>query len=83
MSQPNGMLSPSLQVTKRDGSIHKNVQVSYRTYRDLKKDLKQQLTESVDNTAHVARSKRGQGWEWFEIWKLVSGKPHLVKEGWQ
>lgn len=78
------MLQPTILVTKMVDRAHKLHHVEYDTYRELRKDLKRQLEESVDDTISVARSKRGQGFEWFEIWELSSGgKPRLVREGWQ
>lgn len=78
------MLRPTILVTKLVDRLHKHLRVEYDTYRELRKDLKRQLEESVEDTISVARSKRGQGFEWFEIWQLsTSGKPQLVREGWQ
>lgn len=78
------MLQPTILVTKMVDRVHKLVRVEYSTYRELRRDLKRQLKESVDDTISVARSKRGQGFEWFEIWELTAaGKPRLVREGWQ
>lgn len=82
--QPNGMLQPTILVTKLVDRHHKHLHVEYATYRELRRDLKRQLEESVGDTISVARSKRGQGFEWFEIWELAAnGKPRLVREGWQ
>ena len=81
--QPNGMLSPSILLTKRVGGHHKHVRINYNSYRALRKDLKDQLKESVDNSASVSRSKRGQWGEWFETWVLSNGKPEITREGWQ
>lgn len=77
------MLQPTILVTKMVDRVHKHLHVEYDTYRELRKDLKRQLEESVDDTISVARSKRGQGFEWFEIWELSGGKPRLIREGWQ
>ncbi len=55
----------------------------YDTYRELKKNLKQHLEDSEDNTVSVSRSRRWEWGEWFENWGLDSErKPVIVKEGW-
>ena len=55
----------------------------YKTYRELKKDMKNLLKENIDDAGiSVYRSRRGQWGEWFEIWKLDNGEPTIVKEGW-
>ncbi len=78
------MLQPTILVTKLVGRVHTHIRIEYNTYRELRKDLKRQLEENAEDTLSVARSKRGQGFEWFEIWELSAcGKPRLVREGWQ
>jgi len=57
--------------------------IGYRSYRLLRRDLKNQLEQSHDGEVHVARSRRGQGGEWFEVWQLDWDKPVIIREGWQ
>jgi hypothetical protein len=55
----------------------------YKTYRELKKDMKNLLNECIDDDGvSVYRSRRGQWGEWFEVWKLENGEPTIVKQGW-
>lgn len=49
-------------------------------YSQLKKSLFEDLKN--ENEIHVFRSKRGEWGEWFEVWQYNSGKPKIVKEGW-
>jgi hypothetical protein len=56
----------------------------YKTYRELKKDIKRVLEECYENEVSVCRSRRGEWGEWFEIWGLNSQrKPFIKKQGWQ
>ena len=55
----------------------------YKSYRELKKDLKNILEVNIDDEGvFVVRSRRGEWGEWFERWKLIGGKPTIVKQGW-
>lgn len=56
--------------------------IQYKTYRELKKNLKNHLLENLEAQVCVSRSKRGEWGEWFENWKLINGKPEIVKQGW-
>lgn len=59
--------------------------LSYKTYRELVKDIKNVLAVSIDEDDYVSvcRSKRGEWGEWFEHWQLASnGKPRIIKQGW-
>jgi len=58
------------------------VTLQFPTYRELKKEIKNILIESLDDTVHVSRSRRGTWGEWFEHWKLINGKPTIIKQGW-
>ena len=56
---------------------------SFKTYRELKKHIKDILEDSIDVYVSVVRSKRGQWGEWFEHWQLNdSRKPVIIKQGW-
>jgi len=83
------MLNPTILVNilERDPIHIRDVvslkSIAYRNLRELRKDLKNQLTRAHDGEVCVARSKRGQWGEWFERWKLSGGEPRLVDEGWQ
>ena len=56
---------------------------SFDTYEKLKKELKQIIKDSIDNTVSVSRSRRGEWGEWFEVWGLQNGKAVIQKQGWQ
>lgn len=58
------------------------VVIQYKTYKELRKNIFTHLSENLEAQVSVCRSKRGQWGEWFENWKLVNGKPTIVKEGW-
>jgi len=64
----------------RKGSPYKHIR--YKTYAELKKNLKKHLEESIEFPISVNRSRRGEWGEWFEHWVLVNGKPTIIKEGW-
>lgn len=53
------------------------------TYRELKKQLKFRINQSLTGQVEIYRSKRGQWGEYFEHWAMFNGKPKIVKEGWQ
>lgn len=55
----------------------------YKTYRELKKDLKRVLEECYEDEVTVYRTRRGEWGEWFEIWGLdFEKKPYIKKQGW-
>jgi len=56
----------------------------FKTYRELKKNLKRILDKSIDaDGVCVLRSRRGEWGEWFEYWKLdVNDKPVIDRKGW-
>ena len=56
--------------------------ISYKTYSELKRNIKRHLIENVEDTISISRSKRGEWGEWFEIWTLKNGCPIIIKEGW-
>lgn len=57
--------------------------IQYKTYRELKKNLKKHLQENIENVVCVSRSKRGEWGEFYENWKLIDNKPTIIKSGWQ
>ena len=55
----------------------------YPTYRGLVKDLPNLFKElNGTDTIHITRQLRGQWGQRFEYWKMIDGKPSIVKEGW-
>ena len=56
--------------------------IQYKTYRELKKNIRRHLEENLESDISVARSKRGEWGEWFEIWSKVNGEPKILREGW-
>lgn len=57
--------------------------IQYKTYRELKKNIKKHLQENIENVVCVSRSKRGEWGEFYENWKLIDNKPTIIKSGWQ
>jgi hypothetical protein len=61
----------------------KTKHVTYNTYAELKKDLPNLIKLDDDPEGlFVLRSRRGEWGEWFERWKMVDGKPKIIKQGW-
>ena len=60
---------------------------AFKTYAELKKALKDYILDnhigSDDDLVTVVRSRRGYGFEWFEKWTKINGKPTITKKGWQ
>ena len=54
----------------------------FKTYAELKKGLKEMLSESINDVVSVSRSRRGEWGEWFEKWELINGKPQITNQGW-
>ena len=54
----------------------------FNTYAELKKHLKEMLSESINDVVSVSRSRRGEWGEWFEKWELINGKPTITNQGW-
>ena len=66
-----------------DKYTRKSEYVNAKTYRELKKKIKEYLPLSLSGDLHIHRQRRGEWGEWFEIWEMRQGKPTIVKEGWQ
>lgn len=58
------------------------IRKTYKTYRELLKDLPNILAETNEDYISVYRSRKGCWGEWFEHWALVNGKPKKIHEGW-
>jgi hypothetical protein len=58
------------------------IRKSYKTYRELLKDLPRVLAETNEDYISIYRSRRGEWGEWFEHWALVNGKPKMIHQGW-
>jgi len=59
----------------------------FKTYRQLVKEIETYINqahcpEEEEPTVFVVRGKRGQWGEWCETWKMVDGKPTIIKSGW-
>lgn len=68
----------SVQLNPRD---YKDVE--YKTYKELKKNLKKHILESWGGEVDVTRTRRGEWGQWFERWKLTfDGKPYITKQTW-
>jgi hypothetical protein len=64
-------------------SKHDKAYIYADTYRKLKPLIKEYLPLSLEGEISVHRSRRGEWGEYFEVWKMVNGKPTIVREGWQ
>jgi hypothetical protein len=69
------------QFHNKDRKSRNDVNV-YSTYAKLKTAMGAMLRASFDERVSVVRSRRGKFGEWFEHWEMISGKPTIVKEGW-
>ena len=65
-----------------DKTTRKSEYISTKTYRELKKKIKEYLPLSLSGELHIHRSKRGEWGEYYKTWQMVKGKPTIVKEGW-
>ena len=55
--------------------------IYYKTYSELKRNIKRHVEENYEDQVSVSRSKRGEWGEYFEIWEMVNKKPTIVKQG--
>jgi hypothetical protein len=77
--QPNENYSPGEYWSKQS----KTKSVEYPTYAELKKDLPKLIKNCDDPEGLlVIRSKRGEWGEWTERWKMVDGKPKIIRQLW-
>jgi hypothetical protein len=58
------------------------VYIRYKTYKELKKNIKQHLIDNLETTVSVYRHRRGEWGEWFEHWILKRGEPTILSQGW-
>jgi hypothetical protein len=62
---------------------HEHVWRTFKTYSELKKNLVQALTDTIEDHVLVSRSLRGEWGERYEHWQLNNKrKPFKIKEGW-
>ena len=59
------------------------VRETYKTYRELKKNLHRVLAVTNEPYVSVYRSRRGEWGEWFEHWSKIGTKCEITKQGWQ
>lgn len=55
---------------------------SFKTYAELKKQIKFFLKLSYTDEIIITRHRRGEWGEWSETWSLIDGKPKIIKQGW-
>ena len=68
----------SVPLNPRDYTDHE-----YKTYTELKKNLKKHIQDSWDGQVTVTRTRRGEWGQWFERWVLDdNNKPQKAKETW-
>lgn len=83
MIRPTAILTIAVREAVMHREVAKTVRRDFDTYRLLRKAIPDLLEEAIDDEVHVARSRRGQCGEWFEVWVPGPKGPKLVKEGWQ
>lgn len=55
----------------------------FKTYAEVKKNLKRLLEESNTKQINVSRHRRGQWGEWYETWGFNHArKPVIIEETW-
>lgn len=54
----------------------------FETYKELKSNVQELITQCPNGVLTVFRSRRGQWGEWFEKWTILNGKPTIIKQGW-
>lgn len=72
----------SIREAQYNSSKTPYVTKSFKTYRELKKNLKEALLESFNNEVNISRSRRGEWGEWYETWSLVNNRPKLINATW-
>jgi len=55
---------------------------TFKTYKELRKNLVSLLKEDQEHIVTVYRQRRGEWGEWFEKWGLENNKPVILKQGW-
>jgi predicted methyltransferase len=68
---------------RNSSSKHQSAYIYAETYRKLIPLIKEYLPLSLDGEISIHRSRRGEWGEWFEVWRMVNGKPTIIKQGWQ
>jgi hypothetical protein len=54
----------------------------FPTYKELKSNVQELISQCPDKVLTVFRSRRGEWGEWFEKWMMINGKPKIIKQGW-
>jgi hypothetical protein len=67
-------------ITCYDNSNEIAEQKTFKTYAELKKELKRYVLKH--GNAHVTRTRRGEWGQWFEIWKMEDDKLVKVEQTW-
>lgn len=57
--------------------------VEFKTYAELKRNIKKYLLESNEPYLTVYRSRRGEWGEWVEQWVLDNNKIKIINMFWQ
>jgi len=78
------MITPQIHVDTID---FKRTVLFFKTYRELKKNLKRVFEEYGVRELYVLRSRRGMWGEWFEYWEYpytskAKEKPYITNSGW-
>jgi hypothetical protein len=61
---------------------HESKVYIFRSYQELKKELRQIMREHFVSEATVHRSKKGEWGEWFEVWGANGKRLKKISEGW-
>jgi hypothetical protein len=81
MRRPYAFLNYVYKAWDRD-RVESHDTRTFKSYKELKKNLVAMLKEDRENIVTVYRQRRGEWGEWFEKWGLLNGKPVLLKSGW-
>jgi hypothetical protein len=54
----------------------------FKTFAELKKNLRQFIDESDDGKVNVCRHRRGEWGEWFEVYEKLNNKLIITKQTW-
>ena len=71
---------PSVSYRNQEGKL---VSVLPSTYAEVKKRMREFMSDSIDNCVSVYRHRRGEWGEYYEKWQKQGNKNVIIKQGWQ
>lgn len=72
-------IRPQIDYVNKEGE---RIILRPKTYKEIKKNLKIYLEDSINNEVFVLRHRRGEWGEWWEYWKRVGNRNVISKQGW-